>query len=72
MKNLKNMLYFLRVRSIALKQLMFHLTIEDGANLKRPLLRGIAIPGVPNLLIVEKPIELKLDDARESLFKVKP
>ncbi|XP_066479673.1 rotatin [Tiliqua scincoides] len=57
------------VRSIALKHLMFHLTIEDGANLKRPLLLGSVIPSVPNLLIVEKPIELKLDDTRESVFK---
>ncbi|XP_061450623.1 rotatin isoform X2 [Rhineura floridana] len=58
------------VRSMALKHLMFHLTIEEEANLRRPLLHGSILSGVPNLLIVEKPIELKLDDsARESVFK---
>ncbi|KAJ6664400.1 hypothetical protein lerEdw1_007057 [Lerista edwardsae] len=57
------------VRSMALKHLVFHLTVEDGASQKRPLLHGGVIPSVPNLLIVKKPIELKLDDTRESVFK---
>ncbi|XP_053106081.1 rotatin isoform X3 [Hemicordylus capensis] len=58
------------VRSKAFKHLMFHLTVEEGANLKRPLLHGSVLSSIPNLLIVEKPIELKLDDVRESVFKV--
>ncbi|KAF7245226.1 Rotatin [Varanus komodoensis] len=57
------------VRSMALKHLMFHLTVEEDANLKRPLLHGSAVSSIPNLLIVAKPIEIKLDDARESVFK---
>lgn len=71
-KQFKHVLYFLRVRSMALKHLMFHLIVEDGANLKHPLLHGSVIPSVPNLLIVKKPVELKLDDTRESVFKVNP
>lgn len=62
---------FLRVRSMALKHLMFHLTTEEGANLKRPLLNGGVLSSVPNLFIVEKPIQLKLDETKESVFKVK-
>ncbi|XP_077208985.1 rotatin isoform X2 [Paroedura picta] len=57
------------VRSVALKHLMFHLTVEEGANLKRPLWNGSALFSAPNLLIVEKPIQLKLDEAKESVFK---
>ncbi|XP_060100048.1 rotatin isoform X2 [Heteronotia binoei] len=57
------------VRSMALKHLMFHLAAEEGTNLKRPLLNGGVLSSVPNLLIVEKPIQLKLDEAKESVFK---
>ncbi|XP_048363804.1 rotatin isoform X3 [Sphaerodactylus townsendi] len=57
------------VRSMALKHLMFHLTVEEGANQKRPLLNGGVLSSVPNLFIVEKPIQLKLDEAKESVFK---
>ncbi|XP_042319434.1 rotatin isoform X2 [Sceloporus undulatus] len=57
------------VRSMALKHLMFHLTVEEKGNLKRPLLHGSVLSSIPNILIVEKPIELKLGDARESVFK---
>lgn len=55
---------------MALKHVMFHLTSEEGANLKRPLLHGSVFSSIPNLLNVEKPIELKLDCAKESVFKV--
>lgn len=59
-----------RVRSVALKQLMFHLVEEEESHLKRPLLHGSILSSISNILIVEKPIELKLDDTRESVFKV--
>ncbi|KAL8182371.1 UNVERIFIED_CONTAM: hypothetical protein K2H54_055048 [Gekko kuhli] len=55
---------------MALKHIMFHLTVEERANLKRPLLNGGVLSSVPNLLIVEKPVQLKLDEAKESVFKV--
>nr|XP_048696097.1 rotatin isoform X7 [Caretta caretta] len=57
------------VRSVALKHLTFHLMNEEGASLKRPLLHGCVLSSVPNLFIVERPIELKLDDTKESIFK---
>uniref|UniRef100_A0A8C5S4J0 Rotatin N-terminal domain-containing protein n=1 Tax=Laticauda laticaudata TaxID=8630 RepID=A0A8C5S4J0_LATLA len=57
------------VRSVALKQLMFHLMEEEESHLKRPLLHGSILSSISNILIVEKPIELKLDDTRESVFK---
>ncbi|KAH0617847.1 hypothetical protein JD844_016491 [Phrynosoma platyrhinos] len=57
------------VRSVALKHLKFHLTLEEKGNLKRPLLHGTILSSIPNLFIVEKPVELKLADARESVFK---
>ncbi|XP_054840962.1 rotatin [Eublepharis macularius] len=57
------------VRSLALKHLMFHLTAEEGANMKRPLLNGGVLSSVPNLFIVEKPVQLKLDESKESMFK---
>ncbi|XP_060630977.2 rotatin isoform X2 [Anolis sagrei] len=57
------------VRSMTLKHLMFHLTVEEKGNLKRPLLHGNVLSRIPNLFIVEKPLELKLDGTRESIFK---
>uniref|UniRef100_A0A670ZPV2 Rotatin n=1 Tax=Pseudonaja textilis TaxID=8673 RepID=A0A670ZPV2_PSETE len=57
------------VRSVALKQLMFHLMEEEESHLKRPLLHGSILSSISNILIVERPIELKLDDTRESVFK---
>ncbi|XP_007425386.2 rotatin, partial [Python bivittatus] len=57
------------VRSVALKQLMIHLVEEEEAHLKRPLLHGSILSSISNVFIVEKPIELKLDDTRESVFK---
>uniref|UniRef100_A0A8C3BHD2 Rotatin n=1 Tax=Cairina moschata TaxID=8855 RepID=A0A8C3BHD2_CAIMO len=58
------------VRSIALKHLVFHLLNEEGASLKRPNLHGGVFSGISNLFIIEKVIELKLDDKMESIFKV--
>ncbi|NXI34262.1 RTTN protein, partial [Galbula dea] len=59
------------IRSIALKHLTFHLLNEEGANLKRPALHGGVLSSIANLFIIEKAIELKLDDKTESIFKVK-
>uniref|UniRef100_A0A8C0EDK3 Rotatin n=1 Tax=Bubo bubo TaxID=30461 RepID=A0A8C0EDK3_BUBBB len=57
------------VRSIALKHLTFHLLNEEGANLKRPHLHGSMLSSISNLFIIERAIELKLDDKTESIFK---
>ncbi|KAM6373607.1 rotatin isoform 8-T8 [Alca torda] len=57
------------VRSIALKHLTFHLLNEEGANLKRPHLHGSVLSSISNLFIIERAIELKLDDKKESIFK---
>ncbi|XP_071593170.1 rotatin isoform X4 [Heliangelus exortis] len=57
------------VRSIALKHLTFHLLNEEGANLKRPHLHGSVLSNASNLFVVERAIELKLDDKTESIFK---
>ncbi|XP_028921546.1 rotatin isoform X1 [Ornithorhynchus anatinus] len=58
------------VRSKALKHLAFHLTTEEGPSLKRPLLDGNVLSRITNLFIVEKPLELKLDDPKETIIKV--
>ncbi|NXD84645.1 RTTN protein, partial [Halcyon senegalensis] len=57
------------VRSVALKHLTFHLLNEEGANLKRPKLHGSVLSSISNLFVMERAIELKLDDKTESLFK---
>ncbi|XP_010170937.1 rotatin, partial [Antrostomus carolinensis] len=57
------------VRSVALKHLTFHLLNEEGANLKRPHLHGSVLSSISNLFIIERAIELKLDDKTESIFK---
>ncbi|XP_004461573.1 rotatin [Dasypus novemcinctus] len=58
------------VRSLALKLLAFHLTNEEGAERKRPLIDAKVLSRVTNLFIVKKQIELKLDDRRELIIKV--
>ncbi|XP_064299167.1 rotatin isoform X2 [Phalacrocorax carbo] len=57
------------VRSTALKHLTFHLLNEEGANLKRPHLHGSVLSSISNLFIIERAIELKMDDKTESIFK---
>ncbi|XP_069476880.1 rotatin [Ambystoma mexicanum] len=57
------------VRSLALKYLTFHLTSEEGSNLKRPKLMGSILSSAVNLFIVDKPVDLKLDDTGTSFFK---
>ncbi|NXP27460.1 RTTN protein, partial [Scytalopus superciliaris] len=59
------------VRSVAPKHLAFHLLNEEGANLKRPRLDGNVLSSITNLFIIERPIELKLDDKVESVIRVK-
>ncbi|XP_048219107.1 rotatin isoform X1 [Perognathus longimembris pacificus] len=58
------------VRSLALKLVAFHLTHEEGADTKRPLIDAKVLSRVTNLFIVKKPIELKLDDRRELVIKL--
>ncbi|XP_042549459.1 rotatin isoform X1 [Dipodomys spectabilis] len=58
------------VRSLALKLIAFHLTSEEGADTKRPLIDARVLARVTNLFIVKKPIELKLDDGRDLVIKL--
>ncbi|XP_076991368.1 rotatin isoform X2 [Tamandua tetradactyla] len=58
------------VRSLALKLVAFHLTNEEGADTKRPLIDAKVLSRVTNLFIVKKQIELKLDDRPELIIKV--
>ncbi|NWT00695.1 RTTN protein, partial [Mionectes macconnelli] len=57
------------VRSVAPKHLAFHLLNEEGANLKRPRLDSNVLSSISNLFIIERAIELKLDDKKESIIK---
>ncbi|XP_069075998.1 rotatin isoform X2 [Pleurodeles waltl] len=57
------------VRSLALKYLTFHLMSEEGSSLKRPKLQGTVLSSAVNLFILDKPLELKLDDTGTSFFK---
>ncbi|XP_067888445.1 rotatin isoform X3 [Heterodontus francisci] len=57
------------VRSVALTHLMPHLVNEEGASNKQPVLQGSIFNGVSNLYILEKPIDLKLEDTGKSYFK---
>ncbi|XP_005373111.1 PREDICTED: rotatin [Chinchilla lanigera] len=58
------------VRSLALKLLAFHLTHEEGAHTKRPVIDAGVLSRVTNLFIVKKPVELRLDDRRELVIKL--
>uniref|UniRef100_A0A8C0KTA6 Rotatin n=1 Tax=Canis lupus dingo TaxID=286419 RepID=A0A8C0KTA6_CANLU len=58
------------VRSLALKLLACHLTREEGADTKRPLIDARILSRVTNLFIVKKPIELTLDDRRELIIRL--
>nr|XP_048275097.1 rotatin isoform X2 [Myodes glareolus] len=58
------------VRSLALKLLAFHLTSEEGADIKRPFIDARVLSQVTNLFIVKKPIDLKLDDRRDLVIKL--
>ncbi|KAG8521177.1 Rotatin, partial [Galemys pyrenaicus] len=58
------------VRSLALKLLACHLTREEGAEAKRPVLDANLLSRVANLFIVKKPIELQLDDRPDLVIKL--
>ncbi|NXB78861.1 RTTN protein, partial [Donacobius atricapilla] len=57
------------VRSGAAKHLAFHLLNEQGANLKRPCLDSNVLSSISNLFIIERAMELKLDDKMNSIIK---
>ncbi|NXG47902.1 RTTN protein, partial [Psilopogon haemacephalus] len=57
------------VRSSALQHLTFHLLNEEDADLKRPELHGSLLSSTANLFLLEKAVELKLDDKTESIIK---
>lgn len=67
---LPHILCFHRVRSLAVKLLVCHLTREEGAERKRPAMDARVLARATNLFIVKKPIELKLDDRKELIIKV--
>ncbi|XP_072460223.1 rotatin isoform X2 [Notamacropus eugenii] len=58
------------VRVKALKLLAFQLINEDERSTKRPCIDANLLSKVANLFIVEKPIDLKLDDTRQPIIKV--
>ncbi|XP_060030017.1 rotatin isoform X2 [Erinaceus europaeus] len=58
------------VRAQALKLLACHLTQEEGADRKRPILDARLLSRLTNLFIVKKPLDLKLDDRREQIIKL--
>nr|XP_005995543.1 PREDICTED: rotatin [Latimeria chalumnae] len=57
------------VRSVAHKHLMWHLACEEGTSTKRPPEQINLLSGVSCLFVVDKPLDLKLDDATKSFFK---
>ncbi|XP_027708246.1 rotatin isoform X2 [Vombatus ursinus] len=58
------------VRDKALKLLAFQLMNEEGRSTKRPFIDANLLSKVTNLFIVEKPIDLKLDDTRQPIIKM--
>ncbi|KAM8967857.1 rotatin isoform 2-T2 [Pelodytes ibericus] len=57
------------LRSLAIKWLSIHLMNEEESNLKRPELQGNIVSKAVSLYILERPVELKLDDNGKSIFK---
>ncbi|XP_078396167.1 rotatin isoform X2 [Cetorhinus maximus] len=57
------------VRSIALAHLMPYLVNEEGASNKQPVLQGSILNGVSDLYILDKSIDLQLEDSGKSFFK---
>ncbi|XP_041100372.1 rotatin isoform X3 [Polyodon spathula] len=58
------------VRAVAVKHLMWHLANEEGASTKHPVLEGGVLSTLSALFVVDKPIDMKLDDIEKSYFKV--
>ncbi|XP_078073273.1 rotatin isoform X1 [Mustelus asterias] len=57
------------VRSVALTHLMPYLVNEEGASNKQPVLQGSILNGVSDLYILDKSIDLQLEDSGKSFFK---
>uniref|UniRef100_A0A5F8GAE1 Rotatin n=1 Tax=Monodelphis domestica TaxID=13616 RepID=A0A5F8GAE1_MONDO len=60
----------LKLRDMASKLLAFQLINEEGRSTKRPFIDANVLSKVTNLFIVEKPIDLKLDDIKQPIIKV--
>uniref|UniRef100_A0A5F8HGE1 Rotatin n=1 Tax=Monodelphis domestica TaxID=13616 RepID=A0A5F8HGE1_MONDO len=58
------------LRDMASKLLAFQLINEEGRSTKRPFIDANVLSKVTNLFIVEKPIDLKLDDIKQPIIKV--
>ncbi|KAK1172118.1 hypothetical protein AOXY_G4615 [Acipenser oxyrinchus oxyrinchus] len=58
------------VRAVAVKHLMWHLANEEGASTKRPVLEGGVLSTLSALFVIDKPIDMSLDDTEKSYFKV--
>ncbi|MGH0180930.1 UNVERIFIED_CONTAM: hypothetical protein FKN15_008410 [Acipenser sinensis] len=59
-----------KVRAVAVKHLMWHLANEEGASTKRPVLEGGVLSTLSALFVIDKPIDMNLDDTEKSYFKV--
>ncbi|MBN3295227.1 RTTN protein, partial [Amia calva] len=59
-----------KVRDIAVKHLMCHVTNAEGASAKRPLLESGVLSTFPSLYVGIKSVYIKLDDAEKSFFKM--
>ncbi|XP_067837545.1 rotatin isoform X1 [Heptranchias perlo] len=57
------------VRSVALTHLMSYLVNEEGASNKQPALQGSVLNSASNLYILDKSIDLQLEDTGKSFFK---
>ncbi|XP_038666001.1 rotatin isoform X2 [Scyliorhinus canicula] len=57
------------VRSLALTHLMPYLVNEEGASNKQPPLQGNILNGVSDLYILDKSIDLQLENSGKSFFK---
>ncbi|XP_053324177.1 rotatin [Spea bombifrons] len=57
------------LRSLAIKWLSIHLMNEEESNVKRPELQGSILSKAVSLYILERPLDLKLDDSGKSIFK---
>lgn len=60
-----------RVRSVAITHLMPHLVNEEDASIKQPALQGSIFNNVSDLYILDKTIDLQLEDNDKTLFKVR-
>uniref|UniRef100_A0A8C5R8E3 Rotatin n=1 Tax=Leptobrachium leishanense TaxID=445787 RepID=A0A8C5R8E3_9ANUR len=57
------------LRSLAIKWLSIHLMNEEESHLKRPESQGNILSKSISLYILERPLDLKLDDSGKSIFK---